>query len=257
MKRLLSYAVALLLVALPGHVQAQDNVAIQSGDQIKLLDVQNAVVASWGGVYLGPYTGQLVSDPTQPTFSMYCVDYAHSVSLGQTWTVNQSNLAGSDLSQTRLGNAGAGTYGQVAFLASLFDSWDVLATVAYDSQGHTFFDYYGTYVTDKREMWSAIHAAIWSLTSGGTLPNNPIAAGLAIPFLAYAQMQSATGFNGLNLAEWSILTPTNMGVASSPQEMLVRTTVTPEPETILLLGTGVLFLFALARRKKIREIGDI
>jgi hypothetical protein len=254
MKRFFSYAVALAVLALPGHVRAQDDVTFQDGDQIKLVNTGDNVVAYWGGVYIGPYNGQLVSDPTQPMFTMYCIDYTHSISRGQVWTVNESNLAGGDLTQTRLGDGSLGVYSQAAYLASLFDSWDVLASVSYDGGTHTFGTYFGG---NKRYMWSGIHAAIWKLTSGGAAPSNGMADGVALPFLTYASLMSTSGFGGMNLAEWSVLTPLDKDSRYSAQEMLVRTTVTtvtPEPETYLLLGTGMLFLFAMARRKRIGEI---
>jgi len=261
MKRFLSYAVALTLLVLPVQLSAQDGVTFHDGDQITLANTDNAVVAQWGGVYLGPYTGQLVSDPTKPMFTMYCVDFAHEISRGEVWTINESNLGGGDLSQTRLGNAGLGTYQQIAYLASLFDSWDLLASVSYDgTASHTFSFYFGGSVSDKRYIWSGIHAAIWKLASGGALPTNLVAAGLSVPFLQYAEMKSLSGFDGMDMSEWSLLTPVDKDSRYSAQEMLVRgsaTTVTPEPETYLLLATGMIVLFAMARRKQIREIGDV
>lgn len=260
MKRFLSYAVALAVLALPGQLRAQDGVTFSDGDQIKLANTNDAVVAQWGGVYLGPYTGQLVSDPTTPMFTMYCVDFEHTIRYGQVWTVNESNLASGDLSQTRLGNPGLGTYSQIAYLASLFDSWDLLAAEAYDGTT-TFSSYFGTSnASNKKYMWSGIHAAIWKLASGGTSPTNTMATALSVPFLKYAEMKSLSGFDGMDMSEWSLLTPVNKDSDSSAQEVLVRgsaTTVTPEPETYLLLATGMLVLFAVARRKQIREIDDI
>ena len=261
MKRFLSYAVALALLVLPVQLRAQDDVTFHDGDQIKLANTDDAVAAIWSSIYVGPYTGQLVSDPTMPMFTMYCVDFEHEISRGEVWTINESNLGGGDLSQTRLGNAGLSTYSQAVYLASLFDSWDLLSAVSYDGTAtHTFTSYFGSYANNKRYMWSGIHAAIWKLASGGTLPSSGVASTLAVPFLTYAQMKSLSGFDGMNLAEWSVLTPVDKDSRYSAQEMLVRTTattVTPEPETYLLLATGMIVLFAIARRKQIREIGDV
>lgn len=269
MKRSLVFAAALTLLALPNLARAQDDVSFQDGDQIRLQNVNNAVVAAWGGVYLGPYTGQLMSDPTQPTFTMYCVDYYHDVSVGQTWTVNASNLAGSNLSQTRLGASGLGTYQQSAYLASLFSSWNALSNVVWNPNASTqtfgqYFASMGGGVTWNRQyVWSGIHAAMWSLTSppfpvSSPYVSNPtLADALAFAFRQYAGYQAGNGYagTGINFAQWSVLTPTNSSVSTSAQEMLVRTTVTPEPETWALLGTGMLFLFGFARRR-MRETAD-
>ena len=261
MKRFLSYALTLAVLALPGHVRAQDDVTFHDGDQIKLANVDDAVVAAWGGVYLGPYTGQLVSDPTKPMFTMYCIDFEHEVTKGEVWTINESDVTGGDLSQTRLGDAGLGTYSQITYLASLFDSWDLLSGVSYDGNvSHTFASYFASHVSDKTYIWSGIHAAIWKLASGGTMPSNMVASGLATPFLKYAQMKSLSSFDGMDMSGWTILTPVTPTDRKSAQEMLVHTTattVTPEPETYLLLGTGMLFLLGLSRRKQIGEIADV
>lgn len=264
MKRLLSYALALTLVALPNAARAQDDVTFQDGDQIRLANVDNAVVASWGGVYLGPYTGQLMSDPTQPMFTMYCVDYDHEISLGQTWTINESNLGGADLSQTREGVSGLGTYQQTAYLASLFSSWDLLSGVKWDPShsNQTFGQYFasiGAGVTwNQRNAWSGIHAAIWSLTSASFPTAGSLADQLAHAFAVYAGYQYGQGFagTGINFAEWSVLSPTPLDGAGTAQEMLVRTSVAPEPQTWVLLGTGMLLLFGFARRRG-REVGDV
>lgn len=269
MKRLLSYSLALALVALPSAAPAQDDVTFHDGDQIKLHDVNDAVVASWGGVYLGPYTGQLMSDPTTPTFTMYCVDYDHEVSVGQTWTINESKLGGGDLSQTRLGNTGLGTYQKSAYLASLFGSWSTLSSMAWNPGGstQTFGQYFASkgVTWTKRNVWSGIHAAMWSLTSppfptGAPYVSNPtLADALAFAFRENAGYQATHGFagTGISFAEWSILSPTTLDSSRSAQEMLVRTSVVPEPQTWVMLGTGMLFLFGAARRRRIREIGDV
>jgi hypothetical protein len=258
MKRALSLALALTLAALPNVARAQDGVTFQDGDQIKLANVDNAVVASWGGVYLGPYTGQLVSDPTQPMFTMYCVDYDHEISLGQTWTINESNLATSDLSQTREGTSGLGTYQQTAYLASLFDSWNLLSGVQWDPlhSTQTFGQYFasiGSGVTwSQRNVWSGIHAAIWSMTAASFPTAGSLADALAHAFAVYADYQYGQGFagTGINFAEWSVLSPTPLAGTGTAQEMLVRTTVTPEPETWVMLGTGMLLLFGFARKRR-------
>jgi hypothetical protein len=34
----------------------------------------SGVGASWGGAQVGPYRGTLLSDPTTPSITLYCVD---------------------------------------------------------------------------------------------------------------------------------------------------------------------------------------
>jgi hypothetical protein len=280
MKRFLKFALALALTASPGTVLAQDAPTIPDGSTIKLNNVNNAQVATWGGVYLGPYTGSL--QPTGPQFSLYCVDYYHDVTVGQTWQVNSTNLGGTpDLSDTRLGAAGIGDalnrYLESAYLASLFQaSLTDVGAMTYDGV-NSVADYYSANFGGNggftiRNAWSGIHAAIWSITSaapgvGWPTPTTPfmdagdgiLAQALALPFVQMAlSYQSVQGFDG---SEWSVLSArTASGTLdtrdASAQEFLVHTTVTPEPSTYALLATGLLFIVGLGR-KRIAHIADL
>ncbi len=273
-------ALALALAAWPGTVHAQDAPDIADGSTLKLDNVHNAQVATWGGVYLGPYTGSL--QPTGPQFSLYCVDYYHDVSVGQTWKVNSTNLAGTpDLSQTRLGAAGVGDglnrYLESAYLASLFQaSLTDVGAMTYDGV-NTVADFYNANFGGNggftiRNAWSGMHAAIWSITSappgvGWPNPTTPymdgndavLAQALALPFVQMAMnYQSVPGFDA---SEWTVLSASTAAGGldtrdASAQEFLVHTTVTPEPSTYILLGTGLLFIVGLGR-KRIERIADV
>jgi len=115
----------------------------------------------------------------------------------------------------------------------------------------------------KKAAWSGIHAAIWSIMTPG-FPTDPallgphaayitdvaLAMSMAAPFIAQAQAAAATGFAGFDFSEWSVLTDANKDLASSGQEFLVRTSlVTPEPETIILLLSGMLILVGVHRKR--------
>ena len=75
--------------------------------------------------------------------------------------------------------------------------------------------------------WKGIHYAIWSLTSGIGLVGTD-------DYLKSAR-------------DWVEGHP-EWGVRSS-QSMLVQSTVTPEPETYLLMATGLIFLAFFGRRR--------
>jgi hypothetical protein len=180
------------------------------------------------GVYVGPYTANLLtSGATFDGLSVYCVDFEHEVRVGDTWTVNTSGIESGDLSLTRLGSGGLTNYRQAAYLSSLFDSWT-------------------DYGSDKSAVWTGIHSAIWTL-----MGSNPGSNSFTSTFMNLA-VQYGTSYNADG---WYVLT--DAVVATNPdggkQEFLARTTtVTPEPETYLLLLTGLVAVFGVqgVRRRK-------
>ncbi|MGD8288924.1 MAG: hypothetical protein PVI31_09900, partial [Gemmatimonadota bacterium] len=151
MKRLLLIALSAVFLAQPAVASAQLAPVPSDTEYLDWVGKGDAVVATWGGVYLGPYLARFM-EPTTPSFSIYCVDYLHHAG---SQVVNATSLASgqtdADMGNTRLGT-GAGsyaTYQKAAYLSSLFASWE-------------------DYGTDKRTVWSGLHAAIWELTSSQT-----------------------------------------------------------------------------------------
>lgn len=98
MKRLLQALVLVVLVLAPTSLLAQDVLPrpLNSQEHLYLTGVGDHVVSDWASVYIGPYNGKITSgDPTIPQLTLYCVDYAHDVSVGDNWWVNVSNIGGS------------------------------------------------------------------------------------------------------------------------------------------------------------------
>lgn len=244
MRRLILSVAAAFVALAPSQLVAQ---TLDPVEQVRLTGVGDGVVATWDNVYIGPYEGVLLSDPTQPALTLFCVDFAHGVSVGNTWYVNVTGLSGSpDLSETRLSSeystdpvASVVRYRQAAFLASLFAT------------------------NTGRSNYSGIHAAIWRIMTPG-FPNLPgvnspsTALSLAQPWLAMAEQAADDGFTGMNWAEWRVLSDVSAdGHNGGKQEYLTRVAVvTPEPETWALMITGLLVLGFFARRR-IRELGDL
>lgn len=241
MRRLFLSVAAAFVALAPSQIVAQ---TLDPVERVRLTGVGDGVVATWDNVYIGPYEGVLLSDPTQPALTLFCVDFVHGVSTGDTWYVNVTGLSNSpNLSETRLGYEDPATslvrYRKAAFLASMFAT------------------------NTGRSNYSGIHAAIWRIMTPG-FPNLPgvsspsTALSLAQPWLAMADQAAVDGFVGMNWQEWKILSDQVAdGHNGGKQEYLTRVAVvTPEPETWALMITGLLVLGFFARRR-IRELGDL
>jgi hypothetical protein len=183
------------------------------------------------GYYVGPFWGTVTSDPTRPKIDLYCVDVLNSISWGHNWSANFTNLGSGDLSLTRHGNAKLAQYQQAAYLASLFNTSGVTTT-----------------------QWGGIQTAMWNLLNpgnpnGGTSTTNNTQEAY---WLAQASTWYATGgANNFDFSKWTIVTDVNAtGVVSGrgTQEFLT-TGITPEPETWVLMGTGVLLIVGFAVRR--------
>ena len=184
-------------------------------------------------VNVGPYTAQVVSYPGQPLISVYCVDFLHGVAQDQVWDVNVTKLSGGDVSNTRLGIAGddnaLARYKKAAWLASQFaanqDTWS----------------------------WRRLSSAIWTTVIAGDDPGFTYYEGYG-DWLTKADAAEAGGYMGFNFDYWQVLTDVtaddlgNVAVIDQlgAQEYLVY--VTPEPETIIMLMSGMIVLLVVWRR---------
>lgn len=229
MKRLLLIALSAGFLAQPAVTAAQLAPVPSDMEYLQWVGKGDAVVATWGGVYLGPYLARF-AQPTTASFSIYCVDYLHHAG---SQTVNATSLASgqtdADMGNTRLGS-GAGsyaTYQKAAYLSSLFASWS-------------------DYGSDQRTVWSGLHAAIWEITT----PTQTLALGsgstatLRDSFITMADQNAGSFGNG-----WYVLS----GAAGyDGQEFLIQTgTSVPEPGALLLIGSGLLMLLVVTWRRKV------
>jgi hypothetical protein len=207
----------------------------------------------WGlGTKFGPYTGALNmgADPTWASISIVCVDYGNHVYSGSIWDVNVTNVgqAGSDadMANTRVGAVDGSLlrYQKAAYLASMFTS----------GAAHTWTE------------WADLHWAIWSIMSPAAFTNF-----VSGPF-AYAPsnnwVQALSGyavndsrFGGFDFTQWSVLSDQNMsrsrpgaGIGGIQEQLVRNPSVAPEPETYILLVSGLFFL-AIVSRRRLKEMG--
>jgi len=184
------------------------------------------------GYYVGPFTGTVLSDPTRPTINLFCVDVLNSIKFGQTWTGAFTRLSSNDFSATRHGIAAKSSYEKAAYLASQYRAPGV-----------------------NTSQWGGIQTAVWNLLNPGN-PNggtNPTANSSEAYWLAQADSwYLGGGARTFDLSRWSIVTDVQgVGVVSGrgTQEFLTDTTATPEPETWILMGTGIMLILGVAITK--------
>jgi len=242
--RVIRAVLALALLAgmsVPAGAQTQGKFKFLDGtpyDQQPTLSVSGR-----GTFYTSIYRGAFLSGgPTTGTVDIYCVDFFHSVGTGNEWDAWFSPLSGS-LNQTygvRFRgwdpNLAAARYRAAAWLATQFGSPD------------------GGYSDAEKANWPTLQKTIWNLMGQSTAGVNPVA-GLALDGNQTTLLNNAlAGGNSPSFiaqsGDWTIISDvagTSLSNSSSKQEFLYyQQSVVPEPETVILLVTGLLALGAVA-----------
>ncbi|HWP37666.1 MAG TPA: PEP-CTERM sorting domain-containing protein [Gemmatimonadales bacterium] len=213
MRRLVLAVIALATAALPAAAQTR---------QVTLNRAWSWGATSgttYGGVYIGPYGA---SSPGMPNFDVFCVDFLHAASLNNPWTARFTSLADQSGVETgtRFGRMGVSDvvtkYRRAAWLATQFAT---------------------------NGGWAGIHQAIWYQFT----PGSPTWTGTGYEtWLAQADVASLNGFNGMDWQNWYVVTDVNTNSSGSYGRQEYLTYVTPEPETLLLLATGLAVVIGYA-----------
>ena len=187
-----------------------------------------------GGVWENgyPYFGLVPGVGDTP---IMCDDYVHGGNPGDKWFANITNM---------------GTLPTTSVNFVRFNQTRNYITL-YDEAGWLLLETRVNPIGD----WKDINYAVWHIFD----PSSPLDQG-AQAWLTAAQIEAGKGFPGVDFFLVDILTPVNQHDPdpNDPQEFLflasgqppnaiggpgIQTGSTPEPGTLLLLGTGVLALF--------------
>lgn len=168
---------------------------------------------SQNGEYTYPYYLTINNGPQIP---MICDDFLHSSNVGDTWLANLTNLGGGDMSNTRFGNL-----------------------TAYQEAGFLLMQINGS---DQNE-WGNINFAVWKIfdpdvNMGGT-PSGSLG-----PDYWY-DLALTTDVSNFDFSGVEIVTPTNAQDQNGDQEFMY---LTPEPGTLMLIGSGLIGLFSQRKR---------
>jgi hypothetical protein len=230
--RLTRLVVALALLAglsAPAAAQTQGKFKFLDGSPY---DPQPTLTVSGRTYYTSIYRGQFLSGvPGNPTVDIFCVDFFHSVGTNNEWDAWFSPVSG-NLEQT---------YGM------RFRGWtQEIATERYKAAAYLATQFS---LADKAS-WPTYQKTIWNLMGQQTLDNVFTDANNSSLFpLAVSNStlnDAITGGQGIDASEWTVISGVNATSSSGKQEFLVQQSVVPEPETVILLVTGLLALGAVA-----------
>jgi hypothetical protein len=177
-----------------------------------------------------PAGGYGPSSTFGPAEDVFCVDFMHESYIGQVvpdYLTNLGDLGGSH--STWLGtytrNSSLQSYLEAAWLAQQLKVVGANSTAALEING---------------AIWQIMSGSTFYRQVGSSWYNNYNNVGIKYWRDLAIGNWTGTSENGVNASQWVVVTPTDFGQAGSSQEYITQ--VTPEPATMLLLGSGLLIM---------------
>ena len=169
------------------------------------------------GVYIYPYYLTINNGPQIP---MLCDDFYHHSGVGDTWQANITNLAGGDLSNTRFG---------------VLDN----ALHLYQEAGFLLLQ-----INDSGQAeWGNINFAVWKIFNPEVNAGDPPPGTKGAAY--WLNLAETTDLSKIDFSGVNIVTPLDAHGQEGDQEFLY---LTPEPTTLMLIGTGLIGLFSQRKR---------
>lgn len=217
--RLKNFAVAVLVCL--GAIACRASHA-DTMSPYQTLTLKSTSGQSVGGVYVYPYN--LSINGSTQTVSMMCINYNDEVTVGETWQVTQQQLSTSSSA------------------ALQEDAWIY------------------SQLSNSKYSTNDVQFAIWDILDPG-VGGNPGYSNdmLAQQLVSLAQGAVSAGLSNSFLNQYTVFSPvlSNQAgwTAGTPQSFIVNSSaVTPEPSSLLLLGTGLLgSSLLLMRRRALQE----
>jgi hypothetical protein len=178
-----------------------------------------------GGDWQNGYPYYITGGPASSLLAVMCDDYVHGGAVGDTWQANLTDLGTNNVTLTRFGHMetalGLAKYREAG--------WILLETV-----------------TTPTGQWKDMNEAVWHIFDSAS----PIDAG-GVAWLTAAGQEAKLGYPGVDFNKVYIITPVDQynPDPNSIQEFLYigndpssssPGSASPEPGTVILLGTGVL-----------------
>lgn len=192
-------------------------------DTLKLVSTGGTVV---DGVYIYPYNFSV--DGASSLKSLICIDYNREVTLGEQWNVNKTAIPFDSSAESR----------DLRALA-LLDYGIVTKYGGYSPSDYQFADWSILDPTDVHKLSGYTSTAAFLASSALQLADNRqlIDSGFYSQFTLYAADLN-------NTAGWTAGRPQDFIGIGDP------TSVTPEPSSLLLMGTGLAATWEVVRRKR-------